>query len=171
METPAPFSIVLRPIQALDDPVMAQVIREVMTEFGVNREGFAFVDAEVESMSAAYQPPRAAYYVLDQQGHIVGGAGFAPLEGGDGETAELRKMYIYSEVRGQGYGRALMNRIVHEARQAGFRRLYLETTDDMHAAMRLYERSGFQRLLAPLGATGHFGCQVWYARNLLEPTD
>ena len=45
-------------------------------------------------------------------------------------------------------------------------RCYLETLNGMDAAMRLYARSGFQRIAGPLGATGHGGCDVFYALTL-----
>ena len=36
----------------------------------------------------------------------------------------------------------------------------------MADARRLYEKKGFEKLDRPLGATGHFGCDAWYAREL-----
>jgi putative acetyltransferase len=36
----------------------------------------------------------------------------------------------------------------------------------MGAARALYERNGFQLLTGPEGNTGHFGCDMWYARQL-----
>jgi putative acetyltransferase len=36
----------------------------------------------------------------------------------------------------------------------------------MNSARRLYEAFGFGRLEKPKGKTGHFGCDVWYAREL-----
>ena len=36
----------------------------------------------------------------------------------------------------------------------------------MDAAVRLYEKVGFRRIASPLGATGHHGCDRYYARSL-----
>jgi putative acetyltransferase len=36
----------------------------------------------------------------------------------------------------------------------------------MTQAQKLYQRLGFQPLCAPMGATGHFGCDRWYALEL-----
>lgn len=159
-------SIRLRPIRGEDDEAMAAIIRTVMPEFGATGCGFAISDPEVDWMSRAYAEPRHAYFVVERDGVVVGGAGVAPLVGGDADTCELRKMYFLPEARGLGAGTAMMARCLEAARAAGFRRCYLETLAGMDAAMRLYERSGFRRIAAPMGATGHGGCNTFYLLDL-----
>lgn len=156
----------LRPITPTDDAAMAAVIRTVMPEFGACGDGFAINDPEVDWMSRAYAAPRHAYFVLEVQGRVLGGAGVAPLAGGDAGTCELRKMYFLPEARGLGAGAAMMARCLDAARGFGFRQCYLETLTGMDAAMRLYERSGFRRIHAPMGATGHGGCNRFYLLEL-----
>jgi putative acetyltransferase len=157
---------VIRPIRPEDDATIAAIIRTVMPEFGATGCGFAINDPEVDWMSRAYAQPRCAYFVIEQDGVIVGGAGIAPLEGGDGTTCELRKMYFLPQARGRGAGAAMMQRCLQAARDAGFRQCYLETLGGMDAAMKLYERSGFTRIDGPMGATGHGGCNTFYLRAL-----
>ena len=152
----------LRPIRGDDDPTMADVIRTVMPEFGAIGSGFAIADPEVDWMSRAYAEPRHAYFVIEAGGRLVGGCGVAPLIGGDADTCELRKMYFLPEARGIGAGTSMMQRCLDAARDAGFKRCYLETLAGMDAAMRLYERSGFRRITAPMGVTGHGGCNAFY---------
>ena len=156
----------LRPIEPRDDVAMAAIIRTVMPEFGATGCGFAISDPEVDWMSRAYAEPRSAYFVVERNGAVVGGGGIAPLAGGDGNTCELRKMYFLPEARGLGAGAAMMARCLQAARDAGFDRCYLETLGGMDAAMRLYERTGFRRIDAPLGATGHGGCNTFYLLEL-----
>lgn len=156
----------LRPIAPTDDAAMAAVIRTVMPEFGACGDGFAINDPEVDWMSRAYAAPRHAYFVLEVQGRVLGGAGVAPLAGGDAGTCELRKMYFLPEARGLGAGAAMMARCLDAARGFGFRQCYLETLTGMDAAMRLYERSGFRRIASSMGATGHGGCNRFYLLEL-----
>ena len=156
----------LRPIQAADDAAMARIIRTVMPEFGAVGDGFAINDPEVDWMSRAYAAPRSAYFVIERDGEVLGGGGVAPLEGGDPDLCELRKMYFLPALRGQGAGRALIDHCLAAARSFGFRRCYLETLCGMNEARRLYERSGFELIPAPLGATGHGGCNTFYLRQL-----
>jgi len=158
----------IRPIEPGDDPAVASIIRAVMPEFGARGPGFAIDDPEVDFMSRAYGRPGAAYFVVEREdtGRVVGGAGVAPLEGGDAVTCELRKMYFLPEARGLGLGERVLRRCLTVARALGYERCYLETLEGMKAARRLYERFGFERLPRPLGATGHFGCDAWYALDL-----
>jgi putative acetyltransferase len=145
---------------------VARIIRRVMPEFGAGGPGFAIHDPEVDAISAAYRPPRAIYFVVEADGVTVGGGGIGPLSGADPSVCELRKMYLLAEARGLGAGKALLARCVDEARARGYRRMYLETLTGMVAAQRLYDSFGFTKLSAPLGSTGHFGCDRWYALDL-----
>jgi len=145
---------------------MATIIRTVMPEFGATGCGFAINDPEVDWMSRAYAQPRCAYFVVEDQGVVLGGGGIAPLEGADAATCELRKMYFLPAARGRGAGAAMMERCLEAARELGFRQCYLETLSGMDAAMKLYERSGFRRIDAPMGDTGHGGCNTFYLRAL-----
>jgi putative acetyltransferase len=163
---PPAAAFAIRPITAADDAAMASIIREVMPEFGAVGDGFAINDPEVDWMSRAYAQPRSAYFVLEREGIILGGGGVAPLAGADGTVCELRKMYFLPQARGLGAGSAMMARCLQAARGFGFRHCYLETLCGMDAAMRLYERSGFRRIDAPLGDTGHGGCNTFYLLDL-----
>jgi putative acetyltransferase len=156
----------IRPITPADDAAVARIIRTVMPEFGAIGDGFAINDPEVDWMSRAYAEPRCSYFVIERDGEVLGGAGVAPLIGGDEDLCELRKMYFLPALRGLGAGTAMMERCLDAARAHGFRRCYLETLRGMDAAMKLYERSGFRRLPGPMGATGHGGCNAFYLLDL-----
>ena len=158
--------IAIRPIESRDDARIADIIRTVMPEFGACGSGFAINDPEVDWMSKSYSAPRSAYWVVERDGVVEGGGGVAPLEGGDADTCELRKMYFLPSVRGAGAGAEIMRRSLDAARAFGFKRCYLETLSGMDAAMKLYERTGFRRIDKPLGDTGHGGCNTFYLMEL-----
>ena len=165
MQATENFSFLVRPIEARDDAAVRHIIETVMPQFGAGGAGFAIHDAEVKAMFAAYQIPRACYFVVERDGVVAGGGGIAALAGtGEAsEVCELRKMYFLPELRGLGAGSALMQTCLDAARQFNYREVYLETLTGMDAAVKLYERTGFKRLDAPLGATGHFGCNRFYS--------
>ena len=157
----------IRPIQAGDDPAVTALIRKVMPEFGASGPGFALQDAEVDGMYQAYQAPRSSYFVVERDGVVLGGGGYAPLEGGDGRTCELRKMYFHQPLRGLGVGARLLATLLEAATAEGYATCYLETLEHMSRARRVYEAFGFAKLEGPMGSTGHGACDSWYIKDLL----
>jgi len=162
----SPFLI--RPITPHDNAAIAGIIRKVMPEFGADGPGFAIHDAEVDRMYEAYTQPHSAYFVVERDGQVVGGGGVAPLENGEPDVCELRKMYFLPEIRGIGAGAAMMQQCLDAARARCFRRCYLETLTGMDGAQALYLRSGFQPLPAPMGGTGHFSCDRFFILDLCQ---
>jgi putative acetyltransferase len=157
----------LRPIEPRDDEAIARILRAVMSEFGATGAGSSIGDPEVDGMFSAYAEPRAAYFVAaDDDGVLVGGGGIGPLQGAAFEVCELRKMYLLPAARGHGTGERLLRQCLRAARGFGYHTCYLETLTGMRGAQRLYERAGFKPHKAPLGATGHFGCDRYFALDL-----
>jgi putative acetyltransferase len=156
----------IRLISPADDAAVAAVIRSVLPEFTAATVGSTLADAEVDVMSQAYCAPRSAYFVVETAGEVVGGAGVAPLAGGQFEVCELRKMYFLRTARGHGVGALLLRHCLRVARGFGYQICYLETLSDMDAARHLYERAGFRPLRGPEGATGHYVCDRWFALEL-----
>jgi len=138
----------------------------VMTDFGCVGCGYSIEDPEVNAMTAHYPPPKAAFYVVELGGELMGCGGIAPLAGGDAKTCELRKMYFLENLRGLGAGAALLTRCLDKAREIGYDYCYLETMDTMSAARKVYRRFGFKDLEAPLGDTGHGSCNSWLGLKL-----
>ncbi len=156
----------IRPITPSDDATLGDVIRRTMTAFGAVGPGHSIHDEELGRMSAVYQAPKAAYWVVEQSGRIVGGGGIGPLKGGDAGICELRKMYFLPEARGHGLGRRIAEHALVFAKAAGYSACYLETMTAMAQARALYEKLGFKRTATPKGHTGHFGCDAWYEKEL-----
>jgi putative acetyltransferase len=64
----------------------------------------------------------------------------------DEKTAELKRMYVDPQVRGQGVGRAIVESLEREARALGATRVVLETGARLAPAMRMYEGLGYGRI-------------------------
>ncbi|MEL6384821.1 MAG: GNAT family N-acetyltransferase [Cyanobacteria bacterium J06626_18] len=154
----------IREIQPQDNAQLAAIIRQILTEFGANRPGFAWSDPELDTLSAAYASKEAIYYVVTVSSTIVGGAGIAPFPCQTPNLCELQKMYLVPESRGMGIGQALMDKLLQTAETLGYQGCYLETFHTMSGAIRLYEKSGFEPLPKPLGNSGHTSCNQFYLR-------
>jgi ribosomal protein S18 acetylase RimI-like enzyme len=70
-----------------------------------------------------------------------------------GWTSRLAAMGIAKETRGKGAGSWFMEVLINEARQRGEREMVLEVIEQNEAAVRLYQRSGFQTVRRLIGFT------------------
>ena len=61
-----------------------------------------------------------------------------------GWVSRVAAMGIRPEARGQGVGRALLERLLEDARARGDRRIRLEVFESNATARQLYERGGFR---------------------------
>lgn len=156
----------IREIRKEDDAAVATVIRSVLIEHNVPKVGTAYADASLDCMHATYNLPGSVYYVVEKDGRIIGGAGIAPLANGPADTCELQKMYFLPEARGTGAGSLMMEKCLDFAKATGYAQCYLETMPYMEAAQKLYTKSGFTYLDAPMGDTGHCSCPVWMLKIL-----
>ncbi len=106
-------------------------------------------DAELAGLPGQYARPRGRLLIA-----YVGGrpAGCVALRGLGQGVCEMKRMFVPEAVRGQGVGRALAERIVAEAKEAGYRAMRLDTSRRQDEAVRLYESMGFRRI-APYYAT------------------
>ncbi|TPN82097.1 GNAT family N-acetyltransferase [Aquimarina algicola] len=160
-------TINIRPIQPEDNPMIAQVVRDVLMEMGAPKKGTAYEDESLNYMFETYDTPRKQYYVVEKEGKVIGGCGIAPLDGDTSDTiCELQKMYFLSEARGQGVGFLMINKCLDLAKEEGYSKCYLETMPYMEAARKLYKKVGFTPLDQPMGDTGHYSCQSWMIKDL-----
>lgn len=66
---------------------------------------------------------------------------------GHGDRAQLRWFLVDPLYRGLGLGRRLLTAAMDFVRQCSeYRSIYLDTTSDLHQAIGLYERLGFQKV-------------------------
>jgi len=172
-----PAQLLIRPIAPQDDATLEKLVIDVLTEFGCVGPGYASADPEIKSLSTMYlssdahKRDRGYWVVADGKNHqVYGGAGFSRLKGtteSDG-ICELQKVYFDPKLRGLGFGRKILERCVQEAKQAGYRMMYLESTPQMKNALDIYAKFGFQYLPAPLGNTGHHSCSVFMSLDLTQ---
>lgn len=159
-------TIIIREIHKNDNEQIAKVIRSVLVDFGVPKVGTAYADISLDSMYENYSKPKSAYFVVDDSGTIIGGAGIKQLDNFEGNVCELQKMYFLPEARGKGIGAAIMAKCLSKAKEFGFEKCYLETMPYMTNAQKLYKKVGFESLDKPMGDTGHYSCNVWMIKNL-----
>jgi putative acetyltransferase len=105
-------------------------------------EAPTFRDIEMDSarLSDDYRPPYGQFILATHRGVP---AGCVALASPDAGSAELTRLFVRPEFRGQGLARSLVRQLVAQAHVTGYGRLYLESHVSMTAAHRIYEEEGF----------------------------
>jgi len=158
--------MVIRKIYPSDNAILEQIIKSVFIEFGLPKEGTAYEDIETKNMYQSYQNEREVYYVLEENGKVLGGGGIKKLNKNEDNICELQKMYFSPVIRGKGYGKSLFHKCLKAAKNFGYEKCYLESGFDLEAAIHIYEKNGFVHLDTPIGNTGHFSCGVWMIKDI-----
>lgn len=108
-------------------------------------EHFGFIDEsynpDLNDIAASYLAAGHVFLVAELDGVLVGtGALITEAEG----IGRMVRVSVRREQRGKGLGRALVERLVMEARARRLRRILVETNRDWADATGLYRRCGFR---------------------------
>lgn len=160
-------TFLIREIKAKDNAQVERIIRSCFPEFKIPLEGTAYADSETPRMFESYQATNEVYFVIEENGEVVGGAGIKPLKDFETDVCELQKMYFLTKARGKGYGKKLFAKCLDAAKKLSYRQCYIESASQLKAAIYIYKSFGFKHLDKPLGNTGHFSCGVWMIKDLI----
>jgi len=157
----------IRTILSSDNQALASIIRATLAEFGANHPGTVYYDSATDHLADIFTVSSSVYYVAEtEDGKVIGGGGIYPTLGLPADTCELVKMYLLPEARGIGLGRLIIEKCLQTASELGYAHVYLESMPELRQALKVYERFGFTYLCAPLGNSGHFGCDLWMIKDL-----
>ncbi|WP_318516071.1 bifunctional helix-turn-helix transcriptional regulator/GNAT family N-acetyltransferase [Photobacterium leiognathi] len=150
----------IRAITPLDNAAVAALIRRVSAEYGLTPDkGFSVADPHLDDLCQHYQTANSCYWVIEKNNRILGCGGISPLAG-DTQWSELQKVFFLPELRGKGLARTLTVKALKFARENGFKGCYLETTEVLKEAVKLYQSLGFVDIPTALGSTGHDACEI-----------
>ena len=99
-------------------------------------------DDEKENPSLKYALPDGRLYLdVSDDGIARGCIALRKLSDGKGE---VKRLYVRPEYRGNGIATALVERIIEDARNIGYKELYLDTLPELESAVKLYKSFGFE---------------------------
>lgn len=131
-----------------DDPVVQELTREVQAEYGRRYGG----DGDSSPMDPVrFAPPHGRFFLATLDVEPVGMGGWrwgGPAEG----DAEIKRMYVREQHRRAGIARAVLAELERTAKEAGLRRLVLETGNAQPEAIAMYRMAGF----VDIPAFGHY---------------
>jgi GNAT superfamily N-acetyltransferase len=134
--------------------------RTMLTGFFAEIRARFGYDVSRQAAAEDMDPPGGRFVVGYEDDRPVACGGIRTWEPG---VCEIKRMYVAREARRRGYGRQLLAAIEQAARDAGFRRIVLDTLADLPEAIALYESSGYRRVPA-YNENPYAG--VWFAKDL-----
>lgn len=131
-----------------EGPEALALVRRLFEEYAASLEvdlafqGFA---EELGGLPGAYARPTGGLLLGFEGDELAGCVAFRPLGPG---VSEMKRLYVRPPARGAGWGRRLAERVVSDARAAGYQRMRLDTLPSMRAALGLYLGMGFREIPA-----------------------
>ena len=121
---------------------MEKLIREYGASLGISLD-FQNFDQEVQNLPREYGAPHGAF-LLGREGNTVAAGG--GLRRFDGDSCEMKRLYVRPAARGHGVGRAVATALIEEGRRLGYRQMLLDTLPSMRTAQALYRSLGFREI-------------------------
>jgi len=134
--------VVIREFQPGDEHAFRALNQEWIERY------FRMEPPDLEVLSnpvTAILEPGGRIFLAVRDGQAIGCCALIRMEEGEYEVA---KMAVSPAAQGGGIGRTLLAAVIEAARQAGVRRLFLETNHILTPAIHLYESLGFQHVVA-----------------------
>ncbi|MGP4046460.1 GNAT family N-acetyltransferase [Streptomyces sp. 2A115] len=139
---------------SFDHPDAVKLNDQVQAEYAARYED----EGDVTPLDAAmFEPPLGLFLIAyDAEDRPVATGGWRSQEkneeGYSDGDAELKRMYVIEEARGNGLARRILAALEDDARAAGRVRMVLETGDRQPEAVSLYTSSGYE----PSSKFGHY---------------
>ena len=154
-----------REMTEADNEVVAELIRDNLKKFGLDIPGTSYFDTNLDHLSDCYEDEKSGYFVLvDGEGTVLGGIGYSTFPFMK-DTAELQKMYLDPSFKGYGLSYGMIRYVEEQMKGSGFRRSYLETHDNLQAAIHVYEKTGYLEIEKP-EQVGHSSMNRFYIKDL-----
>lgn len=144
MNRPALPEIELLPARSPESLEQARALfLEYQASLTIDLDFQGFAD-ELAGLPGDYAEPAGLLLLALVDGALAGCGAFRALLHSDHLNAcEMKRLYVRPAFRGFGIGRLLVERLMGEARLAGYNTMLLDTLSDMETARALYQDAGF----------------------------
>jgi len=123
-------------------------LEQVRVLFGEYSNSLAFdldfqnFEEELANLPGDYIQPAGCLLLATYKGQPVGCVGLRKPSDG---VCEMKRLYVREQFRSLGFGRALAEAVIEEARKIGYNYMRLDTVPSMDVARALYVSLGFKQ--------------------------
>lgn len=133
--------IQIRPFQIDDQERVQNLIMEGLAEHFNSID--PSLNPDLHDINASYLQQGALFLVVELAGELVGtGAMISETE----NIGRIVRVSVAKSHRRMGIGRLITENLIQAAGQYRFRQIVVETNDDWHDAIRLYQSCGFAEI-------------------------
>lgn len=100
-------------------------------------------DEELRNLSHKYGLPDGRLYLAYWDGELAGSIALRKI---DDERCELKRLYIKPAFRRRGIAKALVLRLIDDAREIGYLHMLLDTLPFLQTAIGMYQNLGFYEI-------------------------
>ena len=113
----------------------------VLNEFGYKYN--PNLDLDLEDIDKHYSITNKSVFLVYLNDKDV--IGTIALKNINNTTCELRRFYVNSDFRRKGVGKMLFQEFIKYAQKFDYKKIILDTTEIMTAAIKFYEKCGFEK--------------------------
>jgi GNAT superfamily N-acetyltransferase len=97
---------------------------------------------EIDNLPGKFGPPDGRFLLAEYEGEAAGCVAFYKFSP---DSCEVKRLWTRPQFRGKKVGRALVERLIEDARALGYRTMILSTVDILKEAQSLYDSLGFEK--------------------------
>ena len=112
------------------------LFNEYTTMLGVNLT-FQGYDEEIKNLPGKYALPYGRLYIA-----------YYNNKAAENDGCEMKRLFVRPEYRHLKIGKKLVDKIIEDARELKYKYMVLDTLSNLHEAVSLYRKSGFQEVEA-----------------------
>ena len=132
-------------VQAIS-PANVTMVRELFEQYA-QLKGYEFgginFEQEISDLPGPYVAPQGRLLLALYEGEA---SGCVCLKKYDDKTAEVKRLYVPPQYRGNGIGKGLVEAALAEAKKMGYKRVIADTDLNMRIAMVIFDEHGFKQV-------------------------
>lgn len=102
-------------------------------------------DKELENPASKYGMPEGRLYLAYYEDKLAGCIGLKKLDE-EGQQCELKRLYVRPQFRGKKMGEKLLEVILQDAKDIGYKAMLLDTLPFLKSAIKMYRKRGFYEI-------------------------
>ncbi|AEF82545.1 GNAT family N-acetyltransferase [Leadbettera azotonutricia] len=104
---------------------------------------FQNIDDELNNFPQKYKEPDGTFIIAKDNNLVVGCVGLRKIKN---EICEIKRLFVKDKYKGKNIGKKLVEIIIEEGQNKGYKKMRLDTLNIMETAVAIYKKYGFYEI-------------------------